>query len=394
VEKADLCIVMHLCPGGGNCVVLPAVVGPPALPAGPALPYRIDVLTAAGVQDATKTAALYSFMRDAAWNIGAVAGRGPSLKPGTMPIFVTDLPNPASGCGNGLPTCNNTGQNNYTPALPAAAVPNRTGNTGWAPTASLVYEEAMGNGNPTIPAGGFTFDLDFRRGGFYNWREQKWMLLLNINVRDLIKWNKDNGEPFFATNDSSEGGIVIFATIDGPLSNTINNYGIRVFGSADIPILSLLGQADGIGVAADPTGVTVATDQAMYVVGNFNAGPPGPARQPASLIGDSINVLSNKFWDTSLTVTTTCRDGQKWVGVGLPASRNAAQTTINAAFLGGVDTTPVNGGAANIMAARELSTFARELGWRAARVPGILRLAGTPSHVNGLCCGRDRMQHL
>ena len=61
------------------------------------------------------------------------------------------------------------------------------------------------------------------------------MLLLNINVRDLILWNQQNGEPFFATNDSSEGGMVIFATIDGPLSNTINNYGIRVFGSAGYP---------------------------------------------------------------------------------------------------------------------------------------------------------------
>ena len=93
------------------------------------------------------------------------------------------------------------------------------------------------------------------------------MLLLNINVRDLILWNQQNGEPFFATTDSSEGGIVIFATIAGPDSNAPNNnYGVRVFGSADIPL------PGGIGVSADPTGVTVATDQAMYVLGDFNRG--------------------------------------------------------------------------------------------------------------------------
>ena len=35
------------------------------------------------------------------------------------------------------------------------------------------------------------FDTDYRRGGFYNWRERKWMLLLNINVSDLRRqYNK------------------------------------------------------------------------------------------------------------------------------------------------------------------------------------------------------------
>src|SRR5262249_43594675 len=144
--------------------------------------------------------------------------------------------------------------------------------------------------------GAFCFDRDYRRGGFYNWREKKWMLLLNINVRDLILWNQQNGEPFFATTDSTEGGLVVFATIDGPLSNTINNYGIRVFGSANIPL------PGGIGVVADPTGITVATDQAMYVLGDFNRGQIVAGdlpRQPASLIGDSVNALSQRYWRSS-----------------------------------------------------------------------------------------------
>jgi hypothetical protein len=378
-EKADLRIVMHV--GKGN---LQLAAGSPSIP------YIIEVQTSDGAQDVVKTNALYQFMTDAAWNIGAVAGRGPSNYRGTMPIFVTDVPNVASGCANNQPACLNTSTNSYTPPIPAPAVPavaNRTANAGWG--ASAVYEEAMGNGNPTLPAGGFTFDLDFRRGGFYNWREQKWMLLLNINVRDLIRWNNDNGQPFFTTSDTSEGGLVIFATIDGPLSNTINDYGIRVFGSNDIPILSLLGQPDGIGVAADPTGVTVATDQAIYVLGDYNRGTPaGPARQPASLIGDSVNVMSNNYWASQLACNaTTCRDGQS-IGVALPASRNAIATTVNAAYLGGVDTTPVNGGTANYNGGLEnYPRFHENWSGITFNYQGSFVSLGTPQHVNGLWCG-------
>jgi len=306
-----------------------------------------------------------------------------------MPIFVTDVPNAASGCAAGQPVCNNTGQANYTPNLPAPGLPNpnRTNNASWV---SRVYEEAMGNGDPTVAAGGFTFDLDFRRGGFYNWREKNWMLLLNINVRDLIKWNKDNGEPFFATNDTSEGGIVIFATIDGPNSNGINNYGVRVFGSADIPILSLLGQNDGIGVAADPTGVTVVTDQALYVLGDFNRGTAagGIPRQPASLIGDSVNIMSNRMWQSQAACnTTTCRDGQSTQALG--AVRAAVTTNINAAFLGGVDTTPLNGGTATYNGGLENYPRFHEdwSGGQALNYQGSFVSLGTPNHVNGAWCG-------
>ena len=62
------------------------------------------------------------------------------------------------------------------------------------------------------------------------------MYLLNINVRDLILWNQQNGEPFFSTTDNTEGGLVIFATVAGPIRTVNNNYGIRVFGSNDIPL--------------------------------------------------------------------------------------------------------------------------------------------------------------
>jgi hypothetical protein len=66
----------------------------------------------------------------------------------------------------------------------------------------------------------------YRRGGFYNRREADWMLLLNLNVRDLILWNQQNGEPFFPTTDSTEGGIVIFASV--ATDQTPQQFGVRL----------------------------------------------------------------------------------------------------------------------------------------------------------------------
>jgi hypothetical protein len=233
-----------------------------------------------------------------------------------------------------------------------------------------------------------TFDRDYRRGGFYNQREDRWMVLLNINVTDLIRWNAQNGEPFFATTDSSEGGIVIFATIVGPESAAAsNNYGVRVFGSADIPL------PGGINVSADPTGVTVASDQAMYVLGHFNRGtaavPAGAPRQPASLIGDSINILSQGYWQTQAACNgTLCRDGQSVAALN-NAARNAQSTWINAAFLGGVDTTPdgypgngqYNGGLENYPRFHE--------NWTGTNLTyqGSFVSLGEPEHVDGAWCG-------
>ena len=315
-NKADLRIVLH-------------VGTPGALPGGPAGLHLIDVVDASGSQDALRTAALHAFMADTAWNSGAVSGRGPSSYPGTMPIFYTDVPFAGgSGCAHGIAVCNNAASASYAPPLPA---PGALGGPRAGAAASGVYAEVMGSAVGV-------FDRDYRRGGFYNQREDRWMLLLNINVRDLILWNQQNGEPFFATDDASEGGIVIFATVTGPDAAGVNNYGVRVFGSADLPL------PGGIGVSADPTGVTVVSDQAMYVLGNYNRGtaavPAGLPRQPASLVGDSINVLSENYWRGQAACNgTLCRDGQSVTGLGNTA-RDAASTWINAAFLGGVDTTP------------------------------------------------------
>lgn len=364
-EKADLRIVLHLNRVGSLSA------------AGPFLPHSVDVVDAAGVQDVARTTQLQNFMRAAAWNTAN------SSYPGTMPIFYTDVPfSPTSTCAHGQEVCNHAALASYTPPFPAP-LPGG-GNPANVRTFGAMgpYPQFMGNPNNT-------FDLDYRRGGFYNQRENRWMLLLNINVRDLILWNSQNGQPFFASNDSSEGGLVIFATVDGPSSNLAsNNYGVRVFGSADFPSPPLPG---GIGVSADPTGITVATDQAMYVLGDFNRGTAagGVPRQPASLIGDSINVLSQRYWrNAAACVDFNCRDGQSVLPLA-NANRLAQTTWINAAFLGGVDTTPLNGGVASYNGGLENYPRMHEDwgGGSALNYQGSFVSLGVPEHVNGAWCG-------
>ena len=58
-------------------------------------------------------------------------------------------------------------------------------------------------------------DIDYRRGGFYNGREDRWMYMLNVNLRALIDWNEVNGTPFFAPTDATDGGLVIFLSVQG-----------------------------------------------------------------------------------------------------------------------------------------------------------------------------------
>ena len=350
-ERADLRIALKMGVAGN-------------LPGGGVLPHSIEVQDSNGNRDGFVTAQLHAFMADQAWN-----GLNSSY-PGTMPIFYTDIP--GCDCADGTEVCSNEVLTCYTPALPARP---QGGGSG-------AYSDVMG-------AGVGNFDLDYRRAGYYNHREDKWMRLLNINITDLIQWNAMNGEPFFATTDSSDGGLVIFATVDGPESAIVNRYGVRVFGSRDIPL------PGGIGVSADPTGVTVVTDQAMYVLGDYNRGTAagGPARQPAALIGDSLNAMSERYWRGASAATGCtadcctgdfCRDGQSVRSLG-SSRRDAQTTTINSAFLGGVDTTipsDYNGGLENYPRFHEDWS-----GGRALNYQGSFVSLGEAERVNGDWCG-------
>jgi len=358
-NKADLRIVL-------------ALDQPGQLPGGPLLPHTIEVQNADGSTNGAKTAALHAFMSDAAWNL---ANSIPYA--GTMPVFYSDLPfdaDPACGaCGDATPGCGgNTNNLCYAPV----DLPNRV--------SADAYSPVMG---PALGA----FDLDYRRGGFYNWRERKWIMMLNINAGDLIRWNQQNGEPLFAHADSSHGGIVLYATVEGAESNGVNRYGVRVFGGAN---LALVG---GIGISSNPTGLTVVSDQAIYVLGDYNRGVVDPAslqawadptilpRQPAALIGDSINILSQGYWSPACA-GPSCRDGQSTDGLA-NGPRNGATTIVNAALLGGVDNTP-SGFASNYNGGIEnYPRFHEDWSGVWFRYRGSFVSLGEPEHVDGPWCG-------
>jgi hypothetical protein len=325
-----------------------------------------QVQNSAGNVDVALTAQLAAFMNDVNFNQG-VGGTGPSSLPGTYPIFYTDVP---VNCGNNLLT------NCYTP--------------NFASVNRIYTSNMVGLDDPVVAAGGVR---DFRRGGFFNWREASWMRLLNVNVTDLLLWNQQNGEPFFSTTDSSDGGIVLFLTVAGPNSGptSLNNYGVRVFGSANLPI------PGGIDVSVDPTGITIVSDQAMYVLGDYNRGLVNPGdlpRQPAAFLGDSINVLSGNYWQGA-QVGSPCaadpcafNDSQSNQALN-NVQRNAVNTWINAAFLGGVDTTTPGGGANTYNGGLEnYPRFHEDWGGgRALNYQGSFVSLGVPWHVDGLWCG-------
>jgi hypothetical protein len=355
-EKADLRIVLKLDSAD-------------QLGAGPQLPHSIEVQTVNGDRDAILTERLHDFMRDSGWNAAN------STYPGTMPLFYTDVPLDGVGClcNDATPVCGNALRSCYESMLPHAEIL----------VPRDVYAAGMGSG------GGF--DLDYRRGGFYNWRERKWMLLLNVNVGDLLRWNAANGEPLFATDDASAGGLVVYATVEGPLSGAANNYGVRFFGAANLAI------PGGIDVVENPTGLTVVSDQAVYVLGDFNRGivdaaslqpwsdPAILPRQPAAVIGDSINLLSESYWNPGCA-GVTCRDGQSPTNLAL-GHRGAVSTVVNAAFLGGVDTTP-DGFAGNYNGGFEnYPRFHENWSGRSLRYRGSFVSLGEPRHVRGPWCG-------
>jgi hypothetical protein len=197
---------------------------------------------------------------------------------------------------------------------------------------------------------------------FYNYREGKFIRMLEIDAQRLLTCLDSNGNSLSqnlmdsnkALSDESEGGLVWHFSVDGPAANrdvtdTVdddgvngavddgNNYGVRVRNG---------GQLASTNISAPAIkGLTIVTDQAFYVRGSYNS----TNKKPAAFLADSLNVLSNN-WDFGFTGTdpdTDSFDGRRYGtttnlpdgGADAKADRNASNTTIYAAFLGGTDST-------------------------------------------------------
>ncbi|OKH18741.1 hypothetical protein [[Limnothrix rosea] IAM M-220] len=252
---------------------------------------------------------------------------------------------------------------------------------------------------------------------FYNDREKQEMRLLQMNLESLTVWNRDgvyvdfnggtvqdvnNGEGFstdellfeqiepdtgaiansfqslgLAASDTSEGGLVFHGTVD-QTAYTDAATNDSPFGFALTQGEQLMGLA---GTTDNPenTGLTFVSDQAVYVQGDFNT----VNKQPASVLADSLNVLSNACLNQDMTINKRSgRDCNPDINDSGVKSR-AEPTTINSAFLAGTDitnsaaTSGYNGGLENY------PRFAENWSGRTLRYRGSFVSLGTPRYVSG-----------
>jgi hypothetical protein len=158
------------------------------------------------------------------------------------------------------------------------------------------------------PPGTITTDTDL-----FDKRENKYIKATNIDVEKLsgVGYTKADGTPY-ANNLPSNG--LLYAT-----RNDAGSYepGIRLINGATIN---------------QNTGLTVVSNDPVYIQGNFNTN----TKKPAAVISDSLNLLSNNWNDANSTLGKD--------------SRIPTQTTYNCAFISGIKTTTdtsYNGGLEN-----------------------------------------------
>lgn len=165
-----------------------------------------------------------------------------------------------------------------------------------------------------------TYSFVTTNASFYDAREQKNTLTTDLDVGALTNWIANAG--------ASVNNTLKFAT-----GHKVNSIYVNDARSA-AGKLTVVRVKDGRYLPSD--GLTVATGQPLYVQGNFNApnttvgSTNTTSTAPASLLGDSITVLSGNWSDANSTK-------------GL-SQRLATDTTVNAAILAGIVPTTNNFG--------------------------------------------------
>ena len=243
------------------------------------------------------------------------------------------------------------------------------------------------------------------------------MRLLQTNIESLTVWNRDgvyvdfnggavqdvnNGAGFstdellfeqiepdtgaiansfqrlgLAASDTSEGGLVFHATVDQTeytaAGTNDSPYGFAL--TKGEQLMGLAGTTDN----PENTGLTFVSDQAVYVQGDYNT----VNKQPASVLADSLNVLSNSCLNQDMTIN---KKSGKNCNPNINDENdkdNATPTTINSAFLAGTDvtnsaaTSGYNGGLENY------PRFAENWSGKTLTYRGSFVSLGTPMHVSG-----------
>lgn len=162
---------------------------------------------------------------------------------------------------------------------------------------------------------------------FYDYRESDTVKAVQINVGAFSSWLSGAGATYNNQNNSG-------STSKGHAINSIYVYNSVPLSTTQLPAVRMAN-----GGTLPTQGLTVATPDPIYVLGNYNAngvslnnGTNVVNAVPAGLMGDAITILSASWNDSTYTSSTA---------VG---SRPAANTTVNAATLEGiVQSVTVNG---------------------------------------------------
>jgi hypothetical protein len=143
--------------------------------------------------------------------------------------------------------------------------------------------------------------------------------------------------------DVTEGGLTLYATVSDDLdddgtsditTDPVDN--IRIYPTGKYKGVYGFAVSDGADL---PGAFTVATDRPIYVQGDYNNYGGDNFRQPASLVGDVITVLSNNCDDRPKPLDPTkLLTTNKSIDCGVTAGQKVATpTTTNAAYLSFTD---------------------------------------------------------
>ncbi|HAV64101.1 MAG TPA: hypothetical protein DCY13_17260 [Verrucomicrobiales bacterium] len=146
---------------------------------------------------------------------------------------------------------------------------------------------------------------------FRDWREEKTMRPVDINVGDLRQWSATNITLRTALGNRDLTSVYV----NDQRTHASGNLGaVRVTNGRTLP----------------PHGLTVATALPLYVQGHYNqpidthlGTHETGGTKPASFAADAINVLSGNWVDSKSTTSNL-------------GDRKATDTTVNAAFLAGI----------------------------------------------------------
>jgi len=134
---------------------------------------------------------------------------------------------------------------------------------------------------------------------FVDRRENRTMTLLEMDMVGLLNCLHTNRATIWGgkqLNDISEGGLVFHFSVSGPDSIiAASRYGVRVRNGALLRA--------SIAAAPYPVGLTIVTDGAFYLRGDYNSSN----KIPAAALADTFNVMSNNWLDSNSSLALTTR---------------------------------------------------------------------------------------